>query len=203
MNRTDFESRYDVSRETIERLDTYEALLRKWTPKINLVAPSTLREVWSRHFSDSAVLWQQDLTPEHWVDLGSGGGFPGLVLAILNAHSGTRFSLVEADTRKAVFLRQVIRETGINATVHTARIEALSPLEADVISARALASLPQLLEYMHRHAKASGVGLFPKGVQWQQDLRAAQACWTFKHSIHPGGTDSEGVVLRIEDLSRA
>jgi 16S rRNA (guanine527-N7)-methyltransferase len=119
------------------------------------------------------------------------------------AETKTRISLVESDTRKSAFLRQVVRETGIKATIIADRIENLSSLQATVISARALAPLSLLLEHMRHHAADGAIGLFPKGTQWQQDLNEALCYWKFSHTIYPSGTDSDGVVLRIEDLSRA
>jgi 16S rRNA (guanine527-N7)-methyltransferase len=203
MSKIGFLDRYSVSRETIERLELYERLLRKWNPRINLVANSTLKDIWSRHFADSAALTNIQGQSSHWVDLGSGGGFPGLVIAIMLAETKTRISLVESDTRKSAFLRQVVRETGIKATIIADRIENLSSLQATVISARALAPLSLLLEHMRHHAADGAIGLFPKGTQWQQDLNEALCYWKFSHTIYPSGTDSDGVVLRIEDLSRA
>lgn len=196
----------DVSRETSARLETYAALLTKWNPAINLVAKSTLADLRSRHFADSAQLL--DLAPanaRHWADLGSGGGFPGLVVAILamERRPELRVTLVESDTRKATFLSTVARETGAPVTVHAARIEALPPLGADVLSARALAPLSVLLGFAERHLAQGGTGLFPKGAKAGDELAEALASWTFRMQKHPSQTDSSAVILQIEGVSRA
>ena len=135
----------DVSRETQERLEIYGDLLTKWNPRINLVSKKSLDEMWTRHFADSAQIFA--LAPhsvDHWVDMGSGGGFPGLVVAILGQDGGSprRMTLIESDARKAAFLRVVIRETGLTATVLNERIEKAAPQSANVLSARALTDLP-------------------------------------------------------------
>ena len=137
----------NVSRETKARLEIYAELLRKWNPKINLVSKGTIDDLWSRHIIDSAQIYALACHPiEHWIDLGSGGGFPGLVIAIMAADRGSpgKTTLVESDARKCAFLRTVIRETGANATVMNERIEVLPSLEADILSARALGSLELL-----------------------------------------------------------
>ncbi|MEL6648977.1 MAG: 16S rRNA (guanine(527)-N(7))-methyltransferase RsmG, partial [Pseudomonadota bacterium] len=163
----------DVSRETIERLKVYEALLNKWNPAINLVAHSTLAGAWQRHIVDSAQIYGlADCDPEHWADLGSGGGFPGMVIAILAAEKLTPswVSLVESDTRKCTFLRTVARETGVKVNIKNVRIEDCPPLKADVLSARALADLKTLLSFCDQHLSASGQALFLKGATWQKEL---------------------------------
>ncbi|TMV83054.1 16S rRNA (guanine(527)-N(7))-methyltransferase RsmG [Thioclava sp. BHET1] len=194
----------DVSRETMERLEHYAALLRKWNPAINLVSKSTLEELWTRHFLDSAQIY--DHCPEgaqHWVDLGSGGGFPGLVIAILAAENrpGLRVTLVESDIRKATFLRTVARETKVSVQVLSDRIEHLPPLSADVLSARALAALPQLLEYAARHMAADGLALFPKGATHAEELDAARKIWTFSCNALASQTDPRSVILAIGGLA--
>lgn len=193
----------DVSRETHERLTTYLRLLEKWNPKINLVSSSTISDAWSRHFVDSAQLLE--CAPDEfdtWVDLGSGGGFPGLVIAVLLAKSQptVQVTLVESDQRKSAFLRTVIRETNLSAKVLSKRIEEADPQAAAVISARALASLPVLLALAARHATPKTTMLFPKGRKWQGELEEAQREWCFKHVAHPSKTDPEAVILRIEEI---
>jgi len=195
----------DVSRETLARLETYAGLLEKWNPAINLVAKSTLPDLWSRHFLDSAQLF--DLRPEgarRWADLGSGGGFPGLVVAILAAEEAPqmRVALVESDHRKAAFLRTVVRETGISADIHAERIETLAPLAADVLSARALAPLSQLLGFAERHLSPSGRALFPKGATYQAELTEALAQWRFDVQKTPSKTDPGSVILSIGGIAR-
>ncbi|MDZ7710086.1 MAG: 16S rRNA (guanine(527)-N(7))-methyltransferase RsmG [Roseovarius sp.] len=196
----------NVSRETEERLSHYAALLEKWNPRINLVSRSSLPHLRSRHFEDSAQLYALAAHPvAHWADLGSGGGFPGLVIAILAQETGspTRVTLVESDARKSAFLRTVIREIGITATVRTERIETTAPLAADILSARALADLPTLLGFAARHLSPTGTALFPKGATWQQELSEAQRKWQFSHRVDTSETDPAAVILRVTGVSRA
>lgn len=196
---------FDVSRETSERLDIYAKLLQTWNPKINLVAPSTIDDLWSRHFVDSAQLY--GLAPEnfdHWVDLGSGGGFPGLVTAILaQEKSGTsRVTLVESDARKCAFLRTVLRETDVAATVITKRIEAVPPLVASVVSARALAPLSKLLEFSHLHLSEAGVALLQKGQNWEKEISDARSAWQFSYRIDKSVVDENSVILSVTGVGR-
>lgn len=195
----------DVSRETLERLKTYEALLKKWNPAINLVSKSTLADAWTRHFIDSAQIFGLAApNARRWIDLGSGGGFPGMVIAILAAEKNPnlKVTLVESDQRKATFLRNVARETGVEAEVIAKRIEAVDPLEADVLSARALASLDQLLSFAERHMCPSGIALFPKGTSHQQELAQANESWQFECDITPSRTQPDAVILSIGGIAR-
>jgi 16S rRNA (guanine527-N7)-methyltransferase len=196
----------DVSRETTARLDTYAALLTKWNPAINLVAKSTLPEFWTRHILDSAQLLK--LAPNsarHWADLGSGGGFPGLVIAILAAEKRPELqvTLVESDLRKATFLNTVVRETGLSTRVCAERVESLPPLKADVLSARALAPLGDLLAHAERHLAEGGLAIFPKGAAHESEIAEALERWRFSVQKHPSRTDSEAVLLCIGDIARA
>lgn len=194
----------DVSRETRARLETYEALLKKWNPAINLVAKSTLGDLWDRHIVDSAQVFGAVPEFQHWADLGSGGGFPGLVVAILAAEKQpqARVTLVESDLRKATFLRTVARETGIEVTVISQRIEQVPPVGADVVSARALAPLDKLLGFAERHLAAQGVALFLKGQNFQSELDTALASWRFDVQKIPSQTESTAVILKIGGLAR-
>lgn len=194
----------DVSRETFDHLRAYLAVLEQWNPKINLVSKSTIAEAWTRHFEDSAQIFS--LAPANartWVDLGSGGGFPGLVIAILaeDLRPDMSVTLVESDVRKATFLRTVRRELGLAVDVRAERIEKLSPADADVLSARALASLPDLLAFAERHAP-SGICLFPKGVNVSAERQSALETWTFDCEDFPSQTDSASVILRIGNIKR-
>lgn len=194
-----------VSRETFERLRVYAALLDKWNPRINLVARSTLPEVWTRHIRDSLQVFRLLSRPAgHWADLGSGGGFPGLVVAILAAETGNpeRTTLVESDQRKTAFLRTVLRETGVSARVIADRIEDIAPLNADVLSARALAELSTLFAHAEHHLAPGGLCLFPKGKNWKSELQSARKAWHFSYEAIPSQTDAHAVVLKIEGLSR-
>jgi 16S rRNA (guanine527-N7)-methyltransferase len=246
----DFAAAFGVSRETLDRLAAYEALLRQWQKAVNLVAPGTLVAVWHRHFADSAQLlplvpWH----PQHWLDLGSGAGFPGLVIAILLADTREppavgvpsplrggargggnpndhreeatkppaqpgglpRVTLVESDARKAAFLREVARQTGIAATVRvdilSTRAESLPtqvnlPLP-DVVSARALAPLDRLLGLAAPFLSPPGaVGVFCKGKEVAKELRAAEKTWQFKAELVPSRTEKEGRIVVIRQLER-
>ena len=195
----------NVSRETSERLEEFERLLRKWNPVINLVASSTLESFKQRHLVDSAQLY--DLAGAawtHWGDLGSGGGFPGMVIAILAAESrpGASVTLVESDQRKAVFLATVIRELGLNTKIVAERIETASPLGADIISARALAPLAKLLGYAAIHRARNGAAFFPKGTNYQAELLQVEGKWLFSCEKIGSQTDQDAVVLKIKGLSR-
>jgi 16S rRNA (guanine527-N7)-methyltransferase len=202
----DFAGRFAVSRETLDRLETYASLLEQWQRTINLVAPSTLSAVWVRHFADSAQLLA--LAPagaKHWLDLGSGAGFPGLVLAILLAERGEGYvTLIESDTRKAAFLAEVARRTGVAVDILCKRIEKsatqakLPPI--DVITARALAPLPRLLDLAAPYFSQATVGLFAKGREAQAEIEAAQAQWDFTFELHPSMTDSEGRIIVVRAL---
>ena len=195
-----------VSRETIDRLKIYADLLTKWNPHINLVSGSTIKSLWSRHIEDSAQIFT--LVPEaggSWVDLGSGGGFPGLVIAILaqESDSNLQVTLVESDVRKATFLRTVIRECKLSVRVLTDRIEALPSLQADIISARALAELPQLLKFADLHLRPNGTALFQKGARWQKELAAVDKSWSFQLDRFTSVTEPEAVILRMRGIKHA
>lgn len=194
----------NVSRETLDRLSSFAALLEKWNPRINLVSRNSLSDLWTRHIADSVQLFDCVAPEGHWVDLGSGGGFPGLIVAILAADAAPdlRVTLIESDQRKSAFLRAAARETGATCTVIAERIEAVQPQQADVLSARALADLEALLGFADRHLKRSGVALFPKGVTWQKELDAARQRWKFKGQPITSITDPEAVILKVEGVSR-
>ena len=192
----------DVSRETWARLDVLVAQLLKWQKTINLVAPKTLPEVWMRHVADS--LQVAALIPPGArivVDLGSGGGFPGLVIAaVLKDRGGAEIHLIESDQRKAAFLREAARAMGVPATVHNARIEsALSdwPHGADVVTARALAPLKDLIALAEPLLKAGAPGIFPKGRESLEELAQAEAVWTLDANLVPSLTDPEARVVVV------
>lgn len=197
----------NVSRETFSTLEAFEALVRRWNTAINLVGKATLPELWARHISDSAQLFRC-CPPDarHWVDLGSGGGFPGIVLAVLarEARPELRFSLVESDLRKATFLRQAAQTLGLDLSVRSARVESLDPLEADVLSARALAPLSELLRYAHCHLRPTGIALFPKGLRYREEIAAARHEWNFVVDAKASLSDAEAAILVIGkvDLAR-
>ena len=189
----------NVSRETEERLAVYAALLRRWQTIKNLVGAGTLDAVWTRHIADSAQL--VPLLPEArtWADLGSGAGFPGLVIAILlRERPGARIHLIESNNRKCAFLREVARETGAPAEVHTGRIEDVLPTlaEIDALSARALAPLPQLLVWGKRLIHAGTTGLFLKGEEYAAES-ASVAGQGYAIEAVPSRTHSAGRILVV------
>jgi len=194
----------DVSRETSRRLEIYAALVQKWNPRINLVSRKSLDDLWERHIVDSIQVFRNAPKASHWVDLGSGGGFPGIVAAILAIEDmpEARFTLIESDQRKSAFLRTAARETGANCTVIAKRIEAVDPQNADVLSARALADLSVLLEFAERHLAPGGTALFPKGATWKKELDAARAQWKFDAEPITSQTEPSASILKITGVSR-
>jgi 16S rRNA (guanine527-N7)-methyltransferase len=196
-----FRAATGVSRETTDRLERYAAALRKWQPAINLVGPKTLADLWRRHMLDSAQLLAQ-LPPAGGgplVDLGSGAGFPGLVLAICGVPD---VHLIESDQRKAVFLTEVARQTDTAVIVHRTRIEDVDAFPAAVVTARALAPLPDLLGLAARFSAEKTLGLFLKGRDWQRELILAQEGWMMRATPVPSTLDPDSVVLRVENLRR-
>ena len=199
-----FSALTNVSRETLDRLLIYEALLRKWQKSINLVSAASLPELWRRHMLDSAQL--AGLAPEsarRWIDLGSGGGFPGLVIAILlRERPGFHMHLVESDQRKCVFLREVARITEAPVTVHAARIETFAERAepADVVSARALAPLDRLFGWAAPLFGPDTIGLFLKGQGVQDELTLARESWIFDAELSPSQSDPQGSVLKVRGL---
>ncbi|MBN2759088.1 MAG: 16S rRNA (guanine(527)-N(7))-methyltransferase RsmG [Rhodobacteraceae bacterium] len=195
----------DVSRETMDTLRQFEGLLRKWNPRINLVSLSTLDDLWQRHIVDSAQVFAlPNPNIDHWVDLGSGGGLPGVVCAILaKQHApNARFTLVESDKRKAAFLTVCGQELELDLTVRATRAESLDPARADIVSARALAPLAQLLPMVVRHLRPSGVALLPKGKTYEAELEAARLEWQFEATAHPSQTDEFARILALKDIKR-
>lgn len=193
----------DVSRETFDRLKTYEALIRKWNPAINLVAKSTLPELWARHIEDSAQVGSYlDAEVRIWADFGSGGGLPGIVVAILALERSpeTAFHLVESDQRKATFLRQAAQSLGLKVQVHTQRVEALPPLNADVVSARALAPLRVLCGFAARHLGPTGFAVFPKGANFVDEVQDARQEWNFDLDERVSLTHSDARLLRVKSI---
>lgn len=194
---------YDVSRETMAALDLYVAQLARWQTVKNLVGPSTLAEVWSRHVADALQLLSLAPEARRWVDIGSGAGIPGLILAIAGKERGLRVTLVESNSRKCAFLSEAARLTGAPADIRNGRIEAVLPTvtDAEIVCARALASLDQLLEWTAPMLKSGTTGLFPKGRDVQAELTQAAARWTFTHDLVPSRTDSEARIVRVTALS--
>ncbi len=192
-----------VSRETAERLDILARELRRWQEIKNLVGPGTLDQVWMRHIADSLQLLDVAQEAKTWVDLGSGAGFPGLVLAITGfERNGMRVDLVESNGRKCAFLRHVARLTGTSVTIHQARVEAVIGRfqGANIVTARALAPLPQLLAWAEPLLTTGTIGLFPKGREAAAELTEAAKSWRFEAELVPSRIDSDGQIVRIHSL---
>lgn len=194
---------YDVSRETTAALDLYVEQLTRWQTIKNLVGPSTLSEVWSRHVADALQLLSLAPTAKRWVDLGSGAGIPGLILAIAGRGQGIHVTLIESNARKCAFLTEAARLTGAPATIRNARIEAVIGTlgEVDVVCARALASLEQLLDWSGPVLKSGTIGLFPKGRDVQAELTQASARWTVTYDLVPSRTDPDARIVRVSALT--
>ena len=188
----------DVPRETTLRLQAYVALLLRWNQTINLISPYEEAAVWHRHILDSLVL--QPLLPasfSHAIDIGSGGGLPGLVLAIATDRP---FHLIEADRRKAAFLREAARETGAPVTIHNERVERVTIPPAPVITARAAAPLAKLLQWSEQLLSAGGVCIFPKGCRAEAELTAASGHWNMRSEQFRSPTNPRATILRISEI---
>ena len=193
----------NVSRETKTQFELLADMVAHWSKRINLVSRSSSATFWERHIFDSAQIYA--LKPDHckrWLDLGSGAGFPGLVVAIMAIKSDPEISvtLVESDKRKAVFLREAARQLDLRVHVLDSRIESLPPLEADILSARALAPLSKLCGFANRHLRDGGIALFPKGQSHHGEIVSARKEWDFSLTIHTSMTDSSSVILEMEAL---
>lgn len=191
-----------VSRETAERLEHFAVLFAKWAKAINLIAPSTLSDLWHRHIADSAQIFQLAPDPKVWVDLGSGGGFPGIITAIFLAEmDGGWVHLVESNNKKAAFLRTALAETGARGTVHPVRIERAPEVlpACDAISARALAELDLLLEFAYPWAKQTPElkAYFHKGRDYRVEIEKSRRRWQFDLLIHESTIEKDSVVLEI------
>jgi 16S rRNA (guanine527-N7)-methyltransferase len=223
----DFATAFNVSRETIARLETYAGLLRQWQKAVNLVAPSTLDAIWERHFGDSAQLATLAPGTRTWVDLGSGAGFPGLVVGLLLAQRTSprplperpesaqraappRITLIESNARKCAFMREVVRQTGvqpgITVDILSTRIESAATqarLHApDVVSARALAPLDKLLALAAPLFSSRTVGLFLKGRGLTAELKSAERLWNFDAELVPSRLEQDGRIAIIRNLER-
>jgi len=194
-----------VSRETIERLDRFVRVLLQWQARINLVAASTEPFIWTRHIADSLQLLALAPQAKIWVDLGSGGGFPGMVFACaLAGASGAQVHLVERSTKKAAFLREAARATGAPATIHAERVEDFAlhaPAQIDIVTARALAPLPKLLELAYPLLKRGGKALFPKGQDVDAELTEAAKCWNMRATSVNSLTDPQSRIIILDTLS--
>ncbi|HEX9321019.1 MAG TPA: 16S rRNA (guanine(527)-N(7))-methyltransferase RsmG [Xanthobacteraceae bacterium] len=193
-----------VSRETAQRLDRFVELLLKWQRISNLIADSSVRHVWSRHIADSLQLLPLAPDARTWIDLGSGAGFPGLVLACALADTaGAAVHLVESNAKKAAFLREAARVSGAAAIVHHGRAEDLIPAwqdPVDVVTARALAPLFVLVGLAAPVVKRGAKALFLKGQDVEVELTEATKCWNIEAAILPSRTDPRGRIIEIRAL---
>ena len=202
--RDEFAAEFAVSRETLAKLDRYAALLAEWQARMNLVGPSTLPHIWDRHFRDSAQLASLAPTLGHrpvWLDIGAGGGFPGLVLAILGAGD---IHLVESIAKKCRFLQAVADELelGDRATIHNMRVESLARFRADVITARACANLTQLFDWGLPFAASSTMWLLPKGASVDEEVAAARRRFSFDAELVPSRTDPHARIVVAKGVRR-
>ncbi|WP_299152656.1 16S rRNA (guanine(527)-N(7))-methyltransferase RsmG [uncultured Tateyamaria sp.] len=193
---------HNVSRETLDCLEAYSALLLKWTGHINLIAKSTQSDISERHIWDSAQAYRS--ATGKWLDIGSGGGLPGVVVAILAKQQGdsAAITMVESDHRKAAFLRTCARELDLEFAVIADRVENTAAQTADIISARALADLDSLLSLSTPHLASDGVCVFMKGARWREEIQAALVNWRFSYEARASKTNPEAAILTIRDIER-
>jgi 16S rRNA (guanine527-N7)-methyltransferase len=195
-----------VSRETFSRLQRFVALFQRWNAVTNLVAASTVEDLWDRHILDSAQLAKLRPLSGRWVDLGSGGGFPGLVLAILGREKpGFHIDLVESNRKKTAFLQTASGELGLPAAIHGRRIEQVHEKigQVDVVTSRALASLSDLLALSEPWLTKGATALFHKGREYRREIEESSHLWHYHLIEHPSAVESQSVILEISRLDRA
>ncbi len=193
----------NVSLETLDKFRALCDLVKHWNPAINLIAKSTVVDIWNRHLLDSAQLFDHcPADARTWLDIGSGAGFPGLVVAIMATETRQELcvTLVESDRRKSVFLSEAIRQLSLSANMICSRIDSVAPQGSDVVSARALSPLTVLCAHAHRHLAASGVAIFPKGAHAATEIAVAQQSWRFEVASHRSRTDDEAAILVLKDI---
>lgn len=199
MSPEEFAAATGVSRETLDRLCRYEALLLEWRPRVNLVGRSTLPDLWHRHFLDSAQLFPLLPAKAGLIDLGSGAGFPGAVLAAMGARD---VHLIESDGRKCAFLEELNQALDLGMTIHRARIEQMAAWEAPCLTSRALAPLTRLLDWAEAFIGPSTICLFPKGQSVEEELTEASKKWNMTTECLPSRTSPTGTVLRLTGVER-
>ena len=202
MNADDFQRITDVSRETLKQFQLYADLLERWQKSINLVSNVTLSDKWRRHFYDSAQLIDyinKDTKPLKILDLGSGAGFPGLVISLLGAGE---VHLVEAVGKKCSFMKQVIQKTGMNAIVHNLRIEQMNAFSVDLITSRACADLDKLLELTSPFMNDQTECLFLKGEKSENEIKHASKKWVFDIKKIPSKSEESGKILHLSNIQR-
>ena len=201
----DVAAAFDVSRETAEALIAFTSLVRRWTKTVNLISPASLPQIWTRHVLDSAQVFHLvPAKPARWLDLGSGGGFPGIVCALLARDAGwdTHFTLVDADRRKLAFLATACRDLGLSVTLLPGRVEEIDAQAADLVTARAFAPLTDLFAMAERHVGPKTILLLPKGARHREEIARAEREWRFTLKVHPSITDPDARILECAGLER-
>jgi len=199
-DRAAFLAAHDVSRETLARLDTVIATLDDWRTRSNLIGPKEWPQIWTRHVGDSFQLLDHIPEVARVVDLGSGAGFPGLIIAA--AHPGGRMTMIESVGKKCAFLRAAIEAATLEAVVHQGRVESAPPIKAEIVTARAFAPLPQLMDYAAPWLCNGATGVFPKGERWKEELTAARQRWNFAYQAIPSRSGGSGVILIVREAAR-
>ncbi len=192
----------DVSRETLDVLASYAEMLLKWNKTHNLISRQSEADIWTRHIADSVQIYHAAPIASTWLDIGSGAGLPGIISAIMAKMEDrrTKFTLIEANQKKAAFLRAVAIDLDLEIKVENQRIESVDSTAFDVISARALASLDQLLFYAERFRGPQTICLFPKGRTVEHEIEEAQKNWNFKAQAIPSKTEDTSIILRIQEF---
>ena len=194
---------FNVSRETLDLFCEYEALLSKWNKKINLVSKNSLFDIWERHFLDSGqIINHVEAAGKRWVDLGSGAGFPGLVVALLlrDRKIDCDIILVEKNLKKVFFLKEVVRKLDLNVKVLNKNIRTIEPLNADILSARAFSELNELIEIAYHHREERGVCLFLKGENYRCELDKTLNNWFFHYDVVYSYSNSSGNIIRVKNI---
>ncbi len=203
MKKYEFVKSLNVSRETLNGFYEYETLLSKWNEKINLVSKNTLVDIWERHFLDSGqIIKHVEVSGKRWVDVGSGAGFPGLVVALLlrDRKIDCDLVVVEKNPKKVFFLNEVIRKLNLSVEVVNDNIDNLEPLNADILTARAFSELNNLIEIAFRHRKKEGICLFLKGENYRMELDKTLNYWFFDYDIIDSLSSSSGKIIRVKKI---
>jgi len=203
LKKIDFMTYFNVSRETLDLFCEYEALLSKWNKKINLVSKKSLFDIWERHFLDSGqIINHVEASGKRWVDLGSGAGFPGLVVALLlrDRKIDCDIILVEKNLKKVFFLNEVVRKLDLNVKVLNKNIRTIEPLNADILSARAFSELNELIELAYYHRKERGICLFLKGENYRWELDKTLNYWFFDYDVVDSFSNSSGNIIRVRNI---
>ena len=203
MKKNEFVKSLNVSRETLNGFYEYKALLSKWNEKINLVSKHTLVDIWERHFLDSGqIIKHVEASGKRWVDVGSGAGFPGLVVALLlrDRKIDCDLVLVEKNVKKGFFLNEVIRKLNLSVEVVNDNIDNLEPLNADILTARAFSELNNLIEIAFSHRKKDGICLFLKGENYRIELDKTLNYWFFDYDIVDSLSSSSGKIIRVKKI---